>query len=154
MSDPVVFNSSTPALGLPLLIAGQAQKEFFVNQALCLLDALHARSVSASQAGPPTTPSEGASFRVTAPAIADWSGKEDSLAVRIGGAWHFIQPREGMLVFDQNAGQQLVFRSGWVRAAAPAVPSGGTTIDSQARETIAALIQALVAVGVFGSAGS
>lgn len=45
MSDPVTFPSSTPAIGLPYLVAGQAQKEFFVNQSLCLLDALQMRTV-------------------------------------------------------------------------------------------------------------
>lgn len=154
MSDPIAFSSSTPVLGLPLLIAGQAQKEFFVNQALCLLDALHARSVSASQASPPATPSDGASFRVTAPATAEWVGQEGSLAVRISGAWHFIPPQEGMLVFDRSAGQQLVFRSTWTNATAPAAPAGGTIIDSQARDAIGALIQALLVTGVLGPAGA
>lgn len=70
----------------------------------------------------------------------------------IGGAWHFIPPQEGMLVFDQSAGQQLVFRSTWIRAAAPPVPVGGTTIDTQAREAIGALIQALLGTGVLGPA--
>ena len=53
MSDPIAFPSTTPSIGLPLLIPGQAQKEFFVNQALCLLDALHMRAVTASQPAPP-----------------------------------------------------------------------------------------------------
>ncbi|RNJ64515.1 MAG: DUF2793 domain-containing protein [Porphyrobacter sp. IPPAS B-1204] len=134
--------------------AGQAQKEFFVNQALCLLDALHARCVSASQPSPPSTPSEGACFRITAPASAAWAGKEDHLAVRISGGWHFITPQEGMVVFDQSASQQLVFRSTWARALAPSTPTGGTTIDTQAREAIAALIQALVVLGLLGTSGN
>ncbi|NJS14148.1 MAG: hypothetical protein HC788_05435 [Sphingopyxis sp.] len=29
--------------------------------------------------------------------------------MRISGAWHFVAPKEGMLVFDQAAGHQLVF---------------------------------------------
>lgn len=62
MSEPIVFPSATPALGLPLLVAGQAQKEFFVNQALGLLDALHARAVIASRPAPPAAAAEGEPF--------------------------------------------------------------------------------------------
>lgn len=121
---------------------------------MCLLDTLHARSVVASRPSPHSDAADGTSYRITAPATAEWTGKEDNLAVRISGAWHFIVPQEGMLVFDQDAGLQLVFRSAWTRAVTPAGPTGGTVIDTQAREAIAALIQTLQAVGVFGADGS
>ena len=150
MSDTIAFPNSTPALGLPLLIAGQAQKEFFVNQALCLLDALQARAVAASLNAPPASPAEGACYRVSTPAAAAWSGQDDHLAVLIGGDWHFIAPREGMHVFDQDAGHQLVFRTGWTLAPAPAAPSGGAMVDTEARAAIDALIQSLQALGVLG----
>lgn len=74
--------------------------------------------------------------------------------MRISGAWHFIAPQQGMLVFDQAAGQQLVFRSTWTHAVAPALPAGGAVIDTQARQAIAALIQALLAAGVLGTDGN
>ena len=59
MSEPFAFPSITPTIGLPLLTAGQAQKEFFVNQAFSLIDALHGRTVVASQSVPPATAPEG-----------------------------------------------------------------------------------------------
>ncbi len=43
----------TPQLGLPLLFVGQAQKEFFVNQSLAVIDAVMARSVAGTLATPP-----------------------------------------------------------------------------------------------------
>lgn len=61
----------------------QAQKEFFVNQALCLLDALHDRAVTASRNTPPESPAEGSCYRITAPAGAAWSGRDDHIAVMI-----------------------------------------------------------------------
>ena len=151
MSEPIALASTTPTIGLPLLIPGQAQKEFFVNQALSLLDALHTRAVTASQPAPPQSPNEGDCFRVTAPAASAWAGHEGKLAVWIGGDWHFVAPREGMQAFDLSAGHSIVYRSGWESAAAPAEPTGGTIIDTQARAAITSLIQAMVAVGILAT---
>ena len=151
MSDPITFPSLTPAIGLPLLIAGQAQKEFFVNQALCSLDALSMRAVKASRPAPPSTAVEGDCFRVTSPAALAWVGREDHIAVLIAGAWHFIGARKGMQVFDQTAGHTLVFGTRWERASAPSLPTGGTVVDSEARTTIRTLIQSLQAIGILGA---
>lgn len=148
MPDPIQFPSSTPALRLPLLIAGQAQKEFFVNQALCLLDALHTRTIKASQSTPPTLAVDSDCYRVKAPATGAWAGREDSVAVMIAGDWHFIEPVQGMTIFDRNADNMLVFRSGWKVAAAPVLPTGGAVIDTEARAAIGSLIQSLKALGV------
>ena len=147
MPAPYDFPSATPLQGLPLLFAGQAQKEFFVNQALSLIDALLQHSVVSSLDAPPTTVSDGESFRVIAPASAEWVGEEDSLAVRIGGAWHFVRPNAGMMIFDQHAGQYLVFTTQWEAASSPAAPSGGSVIDVEARATITHLIQELERLG-------
>jgi len=84
MSEPFTFTSSTPNIGLPLLIAGQAQKEFFLNQSLVIVDSLHRRSVIASQPAPPTNADEGDCFRITAPATQEWEGCEDHITIQIG----------------------------------------------------------------------
>ncbi len=151
MSDPIAFASATPALGLPLLIAGQAQKEFFVNEALCVLDALNARAVTASQPAPPAAAAAGASYRITAPATGAWAGQENRVAVMIGGDWRFIAPAEGWLLFDRAAGRLLIYRSQWQPAAVVAVPAGGSVIDTEARATLASLITALQSLGVLGA---
>lgn len=153
MSEPIVFPSATPALGLPLLVAGQAQKEFFVNQALGLLDALHARAVIASRPAPPSA-AEGEAFRVTATATGAWAGHEDSIAILIGGGWHFVAPAEGMLLFDREAARTIMFRSQWEVATAPVMPSAGAVVDTEARAALAGLIQALMAIGILGPAAS
>lgn len=148
MSEPIPFSSSTPHLRLPMLVPGQAQKEFFVNQALGILDALQSRGVSGSLSAPPALAAEGDAFRVESPATQAWQGRDDHLAVRIGGAWHFVAPQEGMCIFDKAAGYILVFRSGWQNADAPPEPVGGTAIDTQARAAINQLVQVLKAIGI------
>lgn len=153
MSDPIAFPAATPALALPLLIAGQAQKEFFVNEALCLLDALHARAVIASQPAPPAAAAEGACYRVTTPASGAWAAREDSLAVLIGGAWRFVAPTEGLLIFDRAANSMIIYRSHWQPAQSVAQPAGGATVDAEARAAVTALLTALQAIGLIAVPG-
>jgi Protein of unknown function (DUF2793) len=133
------------------MLSGQAQKEFFVNQALSILDSVQTGTVIASQPAPPSDVAEGACYRVTAPAVAAWEGCEDHLAVRIGGDWHFIPPREGMRLFDAEADHSLFFRESWQSADAALTPSNGTVIDIEARAAINQLIDALRTMGVFAN---
>lgn len=125
------------------MLAGQAQKEFFVNQALSIIDAVQHGAVRASLNEPPAVADEGDCYRVTTPAVAGWAGCEDHLAVRVGGSWHFISPREGMALFDQDADTRLFFRSGWHTVEAPAIPTGGLVIDVEARAALEQLIGTL-----------
>lgn len=148
MPNPIAFSNSTPKIGLPLLSPGQAQKEFFVNQALSVLDSLHPQAVVASQAVPPVEAADGTCFRVTAPAVDAWEGCEDHLALRIGGDWHFITPCVGMRLFDSAADQSLFFRSGWHASASPTMPVNGSVIDIEARAAIAQIVAALSTLGV------
>ena len=90
-------------------------------------------------------------FRVTAGATQAWEGGAERIAVRISDDWHLIAPRQGMTVFDQTARQILVFQDGWQSADPTPPPAGGSTIDIQAREAIAALIQSLQAIGVLSA---
>ena len=148
MPTPFDFPTSTPKLGLPFLFSGQAQKEFFVNQAFALVDALLQQCVVSSGNVPPTAPSDGDVYRVIAPAGGDWVGEEDSLAVRIGGAWHFVRPANGMRIYDQAAAQWLVFKVQWESASTPAVPTGGTVVDTEARAAIDGLVTELSRLGI------
>jgi len=54
-----------------------------------------------------------------------------------------------MRVFDRSAAQIILFNATWQAPAAPASPTGGSTIDSEARAAIDALIIQLKASGVF-----
>lgn len=150
MSDPVTFPSETRNFSLPLLFPGQAQKEFFLNQAASIIDAALASVVEASLNDPPTSPAEAASYLVLAPATGVWEGQEDKIAMFVGESWHFITPVEGISVFDRAASQVLRYLSGWQNATEPSPLQGGAVIDVEARQMLSDIVEALRKVGVFG----
>jgi hypothetical protein len=152
MSESIAFPSSTPNVGLPLLFAGQTQKEFFVNQAVMILDALAHGAVIATLAEPPAALSEGACYRVGSPAAGSWSDHAGKIAISLGGSWHFVEPAEGMMMFDRAEGQWIWFRSGWHNAQAPVLPTGGAVIDVEARALLAGLVASLQSIGLLGTA--
>ncbi|MEO6198959.1 MAG: DUF2793 domain-containing protein [Sphingomicrobium sp.] len=164
--------SSTPRLALPFLTPGQAQKEFFHNEALQQIDMLVAASVeSAPQNAPPTAPAPGSCYIVgTAPSGA-WAGKAGQLASYGVGGWRFFVPLDGQSVFVKSSGVRAEFRGGaWefgivragsvmiggtevvsTRSAAIASPNGGSTIDGAARTTIDEILAALRHHGLIDS---
>lgn len=148
MSEPIALASATPRFSLPLLFAGQAQKEFFVNEAHLRLDQLLHPAVEGELAAPPSAPLEGECWIVSATAMGAWVGREGCLASYGAAGWRFADPRDGMLVFDRNRASYLHYRSGWNSAAAPQGPDGGATIDSEARSAIIELIAVLRALGI------
>lgn len=152
MSEPVTYTSASPRYGLPLLFAGQAQKEFFVNQAHALTDALLHPAVEGEADVPPVSPTEGECWLVGDAPSGEWAAHAGELAAWQAGTWIFATPRDGMRVLDRAAGQEIRYFGGWLRAATPSEPSGGTTVDAEARAAIAELVAALVAGGVLAEA--
>ena len=143
MTDPIAFAASTPRHDLPTLFAGQAQKEFTLNEALARIDALLQPVVEGEANAPSASPSEGESWIVGSAPTGSWGGHAGSLASYTAGNWLFAAPVRGMRVFDKAAGRYAIWDNGWTRAAAVAAPTGGTTADTQARAAIAGLIAAL-----------
>jgi len=149
MSDPFLFDITSPRFGLPLLFAGQAQKEAFVNEAHALADALLHMAIEGEAAAPPETPADGENWLVAASAGGDWAGQDGNLACRQAGNWLFVAPRDGMRLLDRSSGQERRFFGTWRMAAEPVEPTGGSVVDAEARATISQLIVALKATGIF-----
>lgn len=148
MSDPIIFPDSSPRFALPYLFAGQAQKEFTVNEVAARLDSLLACTVEAAQSAPPANPADGQSWLVGAAPSGDWTGQGTKIAARIGGGWVFFAPPHGMVVYDRTIGAIHRFSGVWEAPARPVAPTGGTTIDSEARAAIAAIVTALTTAGL------
>ena len=149
MSQAIGFTNCTPRNELPYLFAGQAQKEFFVNEALSRLDMLLHPMIEAILSSPPASPEAGACYIVGAEPGDEWTGKEGSIAGWIDGQWTFVAPNNGLIVYDRQTAGSLVYRDGWVRHQAPSLPSGGSTIDTEARDAIEELVAILRQHGVF-----
>lgn len=152
MSEPLSFLSSSVNLQLPFLFPGQAQKEIFVNQAFAMIDTLMPRTVTATLAGPPASAADGESYVVAGTATGEWTGMENAIAIRLSGGWQFVTPKEGMMVFDRDAGQILIFRSEWEAAQEPAAPNGGAVVDVELRAAFLSLINGLKTVGILPTA--
>lgn len=162
----------TPRLALPLLQAGQAQKELFHNEALALLDLIVAGGVEeVGRDGPPGEPAPGQCWIVGTAPSGDWSGHDKQLAGWTDGGWRFLEPIPGMRVW--SAADQLFARfdgEAWLvgqesvarllidglpvvgsRVAAIVDPAGGALIDVEARAVIVAILTALRDHGLIAS---
>lgn len=166
------MSEQTNRLALPLLSAGQAQKEITHNEALMQLDALVHPAVEAIDvATPPPSPSLGQAWVVPAQSAGAWEGQVDKLVVWTQGGWRFIPPVSGMVLWIKNrltiayytganwqvgslpferleiAGKRVV----GAQQNAVADPSGGTMIDSEVRSSVRAILVALRAHGLIAT---
>lgn len=151
MTDPISYSTSTARLGLPLLFAGQAQKETTVNEALALLDICVAGSVHGVLNDPPTAPVVGQAWIVGASPTGPFANHQNAIAAWTEGGWRFVQPVIGMRCYDLQNGAYRLFDGGWTLAIAPASPQGGAVVDVEARAAIAALIEMLTVAGTISA---
>jgi len=164
--------TQTHRLGLPLLAAGQAQKEITYNEALAIIDVVAQSSVeSADLATPPGSPAFGQCWVVASGAAEAWITRETTLTVWTPSGWLFVQPHEGWRLWAIDRGNMIRFDgTDWIdedvradgyhvgddkvvgaRQAAIATPSGGATQDSEARSAIAAILAALRVHGLIAT---
>jgi hypothetical protein len=149
MTDPMSFADLSPRFGLPLLFAGQGQKEATVNEALLCADILLHPAIEEIAASAPVSPSAGQGWIVGSAATGAFSGQTDCIAAWTDGGWRFFSPREGLRAYDLSESAHRIYAGGsWNLIAAPAAPTGGSVIDTQARSAIAAIITALQNAGI------
>lgn len=140
----------TPRFALPLLAVAQAQKEVTHNEALTLIDALvHAAVEAGPLNDPPADPEPGRCWLAGPAPTGDWAGRASAIAIWTVGGWRFVAPRAGMAVARLADGARLRFDgSAWAGPAIATPPSGGSTIDAEARSALSALILHLEAQGL------
>lgn len=156
--------ANTPRLKLPFLTPGQAQKELFHNEALQILDCVAAASVEEPPRNdPPASAAEGVTYIVGPVPTGAWSGKAGQLANMSTGGWRYVVPAEGLSALVKTNGLRADYRSGsWTigtvvaaqvavggvqvvgaQGAAIGEPSGGSTVDAEARNAIGLILAAM-----------
>jgi hypothetical protein len=82
----------TARFALPLLHAGQAQKEMTHNEALLALDILlHPEVEALGENQPPPAPSAGQCWIVGDAPIGAWAGQADRIAAWSPAGWRFLR---------------------------------------------------------------
>jgi hypothetical protein len=153
---------------LPLLHAGQAQKEMTHNEALARLDALlHPRVVAAGLNIPPADPEPGEGWIVGTAPTGAWAGEANALAAWSDGGWIFVTPSDGIQIWVTDTAEFAQFLDGaWApgrlngkvfvggkqvlgpRRSAIPDPLGGSIVDPEARAAIIAVLAAMRAHGL------
>jgi hypothetical protein len=115
------MSDTTTHLGLPYLIAAQAQKHVTHNEALRLLDAMVQLAVlDRTRAAPPASPTDGDRYLVASGATGLWAGWDLNVAFWVDGAWIRLVPRPGWLVWVADEGAFLVWSgSSWASVGEP-----------------------------------
>lgn len=158
------MTDETPRWTLPLLAAGQAQKDMTHNEALSLLDLVVQPCVEAvGLNGPPAGPQPGQAWILGDRPTGEWTGHAQALAGWTDGGWRFLAPRLGLSVWSRADQCRCewdgdAWRSGRVVArelvidgkkvigaqrSPIASPDGGQVIDSEARLSLTSVIAAL-----------
>lgn len=166
------MSDGTGRWALPLIDAGQAQKEVTHNEALLAIDLLvQAGVVAAGANDPPAAPAPGQAWIVGGAPTGAWAGRADAIAGWTAGGWRFLTPCEGAQVWSEADGFAWRFRAGaWergrvraaallvdglpvvgARRAAIATPAGGTSVDAEARAAVSAILAALRGHGLIAS---
>ena len=162
----------TTRIKLPLLAAGQAQKEVWHNEALMQIDRLVGGVVEGvASAAPPPSPSPDGLYAIASGATGAWAGQDGMLGAFSASGWRFIAPVEGMRLIERASGQEWRRAgTGWetgrvqahelyvdgvkvvgARATPIAAPLGGGTIDVEARAGLNSVLAALRAHGLIGT---
>lgn len=165
-------DDETARLALPLLSAGQAQKELTHNEALTVLDLLAQPVVVAVGIDmPPDTPLPGQCWIVGVAPDGLWTGYANHFAGWTTGGWRLVAPVDGMLAWSIADVAEARFRDGaWevgsvrgtrleiggiqlVGSQQPAIadPAGGAAPDAEARTAIAAILAALRGHGLIAA---
>jgi hypothetical protein len=136
------MSDTSPALGLPFIMASQAQKHVTHNEALRVLDAIVQLAVdSLPLATPPVDAETGQRFIVAAGADQDWAGRDGDIAVREENAWFFVTPQPGWRADIVPSGQILRYADGAWTVEAPTLQNlpavgVGTTADDVNRLSV------------------
>jgi hypothetical protein len=154
----------TARLQLPLLSAGQAQKEVTVNEALQELDIFTAGAVEEGpRQNPPASPAIGSCYVMGSAPTGEWVGKPGYVAAFTSGGWRLYPPIDGARFYNKADNEWIGYRAGFweqgilrgsslllggrqvvgTQAAAIADPAAGSVVDAEARSAVTQILSAM-----------
>ena len=80
-----------------------------------------------------------------------FAGNAAAIAGFTASGWRFIAARTGLRVYDKSAGCFRLFTDSWQRVVVSTSPTGGATIDQEARTAIGNLLAKLVSAGILAT---
>lgn len=110
------MTETSARFALPLLVAGQGQKDVTHNEALVLIDMLlHPSVESRVLAAPPADKTVGQSWLVPLGATDVWMGRDNNLVAWTEGGWRYVPAREGMTLWVRDEQVSVRYVGGaWV----------------------------------------
>src|SRR5687767_10750846 len=110
-------------LQLPYIMPSQAQKHVTLNEAIRTLDALVQLAVlDRDLAAPPVSPADGDRYLVAVGGTGAWAGRDGKVAAWQDGAWAFLAPKTGWLLWVADESRLISFDgAAWIDAAVHSV---------------------------------
>ena len=143
---------------LPLLAVGQAQKEYTHNEALLLVDNLLNLSIVSivdrpediePEAIEQNMDGESSAWLISDAPSGTWSQRANQIVISTANGFRYIEPVENMRIYNAQYGCLMIYKDmSWFIAPTHAEPVGGDIIDSQARESIATILNNLRQFGL------
>lgn len=100
----------TTILGLPLILASQAQKHVTHNEALAMLDvAVQLAVINRDQTTPPALAVPGDRHIVAPGGLVEWAGQDGAIALMTATGWQFTAPLPGWRAHVLAEAQSVVF---------------------------------------------
>ncbi len=124
-------------LGLPYIMAAQAQKHVTHNEAIRALDAVVQLMVlDRDLTDPPVSPGDGDRYLVAVGASGDWTGQTGAIAAFQDGAWAFYAPAEGWIAWVADEDKALAFDgTDWVELTISVNPTPLVGVNATADAT-------------------
>lgn len=110
-----------------------------------MLDFLVQPVVLAKHADPDVlSPSDGEAWLVDQESSGDWAARQNHIAIWTAGGWRFIEPIEHAKLLVKDVKETAVFLDNeWIFGGAISGPTGGSTIDVEARQAIESILEVL-----------
>ena len=147
---------NSPNLGLPYIVANQAQKHVPHNDAVAMIDGILQLSLAARNLNtPPATPIDGQRWLIGPAPTGEWAGQAGLIAFRNAGLWQFLTPRKGWAAWIEAENILLIYDgANWVAPPVPQVMQNMTMVGINATADATNKLSVNSAAALFNNIGN